>query len=159
MKLNTKSLVGIEIGIPVISEGLYHARMEDPTVKPNKAGTGQNLAIKFKVLDPVVTLHKDGSEIVNKGQIVMTRHFSMVPTPDYDPDKALKELAVAIRHPEEADLELEDLKGKVVMIKVAYKPEQDEERGGVSTGKKFPEGNDVKRVSPLPEDDNFESMF
>ncbi len=159
MKLNTKSLAQVEIGIPVISDGLYHARIEDAEVKPNKAGTGNNLAAKFKILDPVLTLHKDGSEIANKGQFVMMRHFSLVPTPDYDPDKAMKELAVAIRHPEDADLELSDLKGKVVMVKVAYKPEQAEERAGVPTGKTYPEGNDIKRITPLAEDDNFQSLL
>lgn len=159
MKLNTKRLADVEIGFPVISEGIYHARMESPELKPNKAGTGNNLVIKFKILDPVLTLHKDGSEIANKGQMVLTRHFSMVPTPDYDPDKAMKELAVAIGHPEDQDLELEDLDHKMVMVKVAYKPEQEEEKNGVPTGKKYPEGNDIKRITPLDPEDNFQSLL
>lgn len=156
MKLNTKSLAGVEIGIPVISEGLYHARIEKPQVKPNKAGDGNNLVIMFRILDPIITLHKDGSEIANKGQIVNTRHFSLVATPDYDPDKAMKELAIAIKLADDADLEVEMLDRKVVMVKVTYAPEQEEEKNGVKTGKKFPEKNDIRRITPVPEDDNFQ---
>lgn len=151
MKLNTKSLKDVEIGIPIVAEGVYHARMEKVDVKPNKRGDGNNLVIQFKILDNPVVLHKTGEEIENKGQIVNARHFSMVPTPDYDPDKSLKELSVAIRHPEEADLEAEHLKDKIVMVKMAYKPEEEDP----TTKRKYPDGNEIKRVTPVPEDDNF----
>ena len=151
MKLNTKILKDVEIGLPIIAEGVYHAKITKVEIKPNKAGDGNNLAIQFKVLDNPVLLHKDGAEIENKGQVVMIRNFSLVPTPNYDPDRSMKELAVAIRLPDDEDLNDSDLLDKVVMIKVAHKPEEKDEK----TGKTYPEGNDVKRVSPVPEDDTF----
>lgn len=151
MKLNTKRLAEVEIGIPIVAEGVYHAKMAKVEVKPNKKGDGNNLVIMFKVLDNPVYLHKDGAEIENKGQIVCTRHFSLVPTPDYDPDQAMKELAVAIALPEDEDLEVEKLLGKVVMVKMAHRDVRKDD----ATGKEYPESNDIKRVTPVPEDDTF----
>lgn len=151
MKLNTKPLAGIEIGFPVIADGVYHARIEKVEVKPNKTGDGNNLVVNFKVLDPTVCLHKDGAEITNKGQINMIRYFSLKPTPDYDPDKAMKELAVAIKADPEVDLNDSDLKDKIVNISVTYKPEEKDEK----SGKSYPEGNNVSRVTPLKDDDTF----
>jgi hypothetical protein len=152
MKLNTKALADVEIGIPVIADGVYHARMEKPEVKANKTGDGNNLVIMFRILDNPVFLRKDGKEIANNGQVVNTRYFSLKPTDNYDPDKNLKELAVAIRHPADKDLDVEDLKDKVVMIKVEYK-----EATEAKDGKKgYPEGNDIRRITPVPEDDTFQ---
>lgn len=145
MKLNTKSLAGVEIGIPVIAEGVYHARVEKPEVKPNKKGDGHNLVVMFRILDNPVMSFKDGKEIENKGQVVCTRYFSLVPTPDFDPDKSMKELAVAIKLPEEADLNVEDLDKKIVMVKVEHKDAEG----------KYPEGNEIRRVTPVPADDTF----
>jgi hypothetical protein len=80
MKLNTKPLAGIEIGFPVIAEGLYHGKIKKHEVKPNKKGDGNNLVLQVQILDPVVNLHKDGAEITNKGQLVLTRYISLTPT-------------------------------------------------------------------------------
>lgn len=150
MKLNTKSLEQVEIGIPIVAEGIYHARIDKAEVKPNKRGDGNNLVVQFKILDNPLTLHKTGATIENKGQVVNTRHFSLVPTPDYDPDKSMKELAVAIKLPKENDLNVEDLKDKIVMVKMEYKAESDKPGGG-----KYPDGNEIKRVTPVPEEDSF----
>jgi hypothetical protein len=141
MKLNTKSLAQVEIGIPIIAEGIYHAKMAKVEVKPNKKGDGNNLVVMFKILDNPVFLHKDGAEIENKGQVVCTRHFSLVPTPDYDPDKSLKELAIAIKLPEDKDLEVADLVDKLVMVKLSYKEASKDK----NTGKDYQDGNDIKR--------------
>ena len=112
--------------------------------------------VKFRVLDPVLVMHKDGREVENKGQMVLTRYFSMVPTENYDPDKSVKELAVAIKHPPEQDLEVENLDGKIVMIKVEYKAATVLTDAEKAQGKKaYGEGNDIKRVTPVPEDDQF----
>lgn len=151
MKLNTAPLSGIEIGIPTIAEGNYHARIAKVEVKANKTGDGNNLVIQYKILDNPVLSYKDGKEIENKGQIVSTRYYSLKPTPDYDPNKNLKELAVAIKHPEDQDLEETHLKDKMVMVKVVHKPEEKDEK----SGKTYPAGNDVARVTPVPEDDPF----
>jgi len=151
VKLNVKSLKDVEIGIPIIAEGVYHARIDKVGLKENNKGDGNNLVIMYRILDNSVYGYKDGKEIVNRGQVCVTRNYSMVPTPDYDPDKAMKELAVAVKHPPEDDLEDSHLLNKIVMIKVEHKEEQKDTK----TGKTYPEGNDVRRVTPLPDDDTF----
>lgn len=156
MKLNTKSLVDVVLGIPSIAEGLYHAIMAKVEVKPNKKGDGNNLVVQYKILDNPVSLFADGKAIENKGQLVCTRHYSLLPTTDYDPDTAMKELAVAIGHPADQDLELAHLQAfsarrGIVMVKVEHKPEDKDEK----TGKTYPAGNDIRRVSPVPPEDQF----
>lgn len=151
MKLNTKALADVEIGIPVITEGVYHARIDKVEVKPNKGGDGNNLVLVVKILDNPVLTHKEGKEIENKGQIVMSRYVSLKPTPDYDPDQRLKELAVAIKHPAEADLEVEHLKNQMVMVKVTYRDARKDD----ATGKEYPASNDIARFTPVKDDDTF----
>lgn len=145
MKLNVKSLAEVEIGFLVVAPGIYHARIEKAEVKQNKAGTGNNLLVQFKVLDPEVTLHKNGSTVTNKGNVYVSRYYSLVPTQDYDPDKNLKELAVAIKLDPTADLTVEDLLQKIVNVKLSHKPAEGS----------YQEGNDVDRVTPLKDDDMF----
>ena len=145
MKLNVKSLAEVEIGFLVVAPGIYHARIEKVEVKPNKAGTGNNLSVMFKVLDPTVTLNKDGSTQANKGNVIVSRYYSLVPTDNYDPDKNLKELAVAIKLAPEKDLNVEDLLLKIVNIKVTHKHAEGT----------YQEGNDVARVTPIKDDDMF----
>lgn len=151
MKLNQKALADVEIGFPVISEGVYHARLDKPEIKDNKLKDGKNLLLKMTILDNPVTLHKDGKEIENKGRIKLTRYVSLKPTPDYDPDERLKEIAVAIKHPVEADLNEEDIEGKLCMVKLSYRPEREKED---KTGK-YPESNEIDRITPIPEGDTF----
>lgn len=151
MKLNTKALADVEIGIPVIAEGVYHARIDKVEVKANKGKDGNNLVLTVKILDNPVLTHKEGKEIENKGQIVCSRYVSLKPTPDYDPDRRLKELAVAIKHPPEADLGVEDLKGKLCMVKMVHRDRRKDE----DTGKEYPESNDIARFTPMEDDDTF----
>jgi hypothetical protein len=160
MKLNVKTLADVEIGIPLVTEGVYHARMAKVEVKENKTKDGNNLVVQYKILDPQVTLYKDGKVIDNKGNIVCTRHYSLKPTDNYDPDQSMKELALAIKLPVEEDLTLEALQAfsqrsgpdGIVMVKINHKPEEKDER----TGKTYPPGNDVARVTPMPDDDGFQ---
>lgn len=155
MKLNVKALKEVEIGIPIITKGIYHARIEDPKVEPNKRGDGNNLVLKFRILDNPVVLHKDGKEIVNNGQVVIMRYFGLTPSEKRDPDKDMKELAVAIKNPPEADLNVDDLKDKVVMIGVEYKAAEEGDANATPPKKAYPEGNEIKRITPLKEDDTF----
>ena len=143
MKLNTQNLKNVEIGIPVITDAVYFASIMKAEVKENKSRTGNNLFLQFRVLDPVVQTH-DGREITNRGQVVLSRYISLVPTDDYDPDKNLKELAVAIGIPEGGDLNLEDLQGKKLKLKVVYRPAEGQ----------YNESNDVKRFLPIKPEDN-----
>jgi len=155
MKLNTKSLADVEIGIPVIADGIYHARIEDPKVGPNKRGDGNNLVLKFRILDNPVFLHKDGKEVVNNGQVVIMRHIGLTPTENRDPDKDMKEIAVAIKLDPTKDLTVEDIKDKVVMIKVEHKPATEANPTANPPTKAYPEGNEVRRITPVPADDTF----
>lgn len=151
MKLNTKALKEVEIGIPIIQEGVYHARLDKVELKPNKAGDGQNLYIMVKVLDNPVQSKVDGKEIQNQGQVVCSRYISMQSTDTYDPNKALKELAVAINHPENEDLEETHLKDKIVMVKIGWQDKRKDEK----TGKEYAASNTIDRFTPVPAEDTF----
>lgn len=150
MKLNVKTLADVEIGLPVLTPGVYHARLKAEVVA-NKAGTGNNLKVSAKILDNPVTLQKEGKEIQNKGQVLAFRHISLVPTDDYDPDKTLKELAVAIKLDPTADLNVEDLDGKTVNVKLSF---EDESKDATS-GKTYPPKNNIDRFTPIKDDDTF----
>lgn len=151
MKLNTKALAEVEIGIPVIQEGVYHARLDKVEIKPNKAGNGSNLYIMVKVLDNPVMLKSDGKEIENKGQVVCSRYISLQPSDTYDPNKILKELAVAINHPADQDLEETHLKDKIVMVKIGWQDKRKDE----TSGKEYPASNTIDRFTPVPAEDTF----
>lgn len=142
MKLNTKNLRDIEIGFTVLNDGVYFARITKAEVAENKARTGSNLRLQFSVLDPVVYT-KEGKEVSNKGQVVLSQYISLVETPDYDPNGRLKEVAVAINLGEDDDLNVEDLQGKVVKLKVKYRPAKDG----------YNESNDIGRIMPVKEND------
>jgi hypothetical protein len=143
MILNTKKLKDIDLGFPVVADAVYFASITKAEVKENKSRTGNNLFLQFKILNPLVQSH-DGRDIVNRGQVVLSRYISLVGTDDYDPDKNLKELAVAIGVPEGEDLNLEDLLGKKLKLKVAYRPAEGQ----------YGESNDVKRFLPIKPEDN-----
>jgi len=57
MKLNTKPLGGIPLGVPVVEDGVYYALMT-AEVKRNKANDNNNLVVNFKVIDPTVRLRE-----------------------------------------------------------------------------------------------------
>jgi len=162
MKLNTKTLTEVELGIPIIAEGVYHARMSKQSgkdwVQANKRGDGNNLVIMFRILDPIVMSRKDGKEVQNRGQICLTRWFSLVPNEKFDPDQGMKELAVAIKHDQTQDFGTEALDAfgdGVVMVKVGFQEEQKADPNSNPPKKAYPAGNTVERVTPLPEDDAF----
>lgn len=142
MKLNTTPLTNIELRSPVLADGSYHAQIIAKEVKPNSAKTGNNLFLEFKVVDPILT-KRDGSQVENNGNATYSRHISLVPTAKYNPDKQLKELAVALKVPaDKQDFDLEDVQG-YVMIKLKYKPADGQ----------YMEGNDI--VGFLPCEDTF----
>lgn len=151
MKLNTKALADVEIGIPIIAEGIYHARIDKVEIKSNKRGDGNNLVLQFKILDNPIFLYKDNKEIENRGQVVSTRYIGLVPSEKRDPNQDLKELAVAIKHPPESDLNESDLKDKLVMVKIGWKDKSKDEK----SGKEYPAGNEVLRITPVPDEDHF----
>jgi len=150
MKLNTKPLSEIEIGIPVLVAGTYHAKVHKKEIKANKAGDGNNLMIMVKILDNPVMTH-GGKETENKGQCVCTRHISLKPTPDYDPDQKVKELAVAFKHPPEQDFGLEDITEDVIMVKLSVRDVRKDE----ATGREYPISNEIDRFTPVSDDDTF----
>lgn len=152
MKLNTAPLSGIELGTPVIQEGVYHASIR-AELKPNKSGDGHNLNLSAKVLDSPVYLFDDGKEIENKGQVMVFRTMSLKATEKYDPNKNLKELAVAIGLGAEDDLNIEDLQDKTVMIKVSHRGAETDP----SSGRTYKARNEIDRFSPVSEDDPFEA--
>ena len=137
MKLNTRALSEVESGFPVIADGTYTVKIHKAEVKQNKANTGNNLKLVFQVTDDPV-IDRNGKELTNRNNVFVSRYISLVPTDDYDPDRNLKELATAIQLPKDEDLRSEDLVGKVVKIKVTFKPAEGS----------FAEGNDVKSIYP-----------
>ena len=143
MKLNTKSLAGVEYGFVVLSTGSYAARIKSVDLKPNKDKTGNNCVVVHQVLDRTVT-DAHGKVVNNNGNIQFTRWVGMQPGDNYDPDRVIKELAVACGVPEDFDGDLDSsmLVGKVVTVKVAYKEAKDG----------FAEGNDVKGWLPATDE-------
>lgn len=143
MILNKSKLSEVEVGFPVIEDGIYHCRLS-AEVQPNKAKTGNNLIIKHEILDPVND-RQSGDPLERK--ITLTRYISLEPKEKYNPDETLKRLAVAIKS-EGDDLSLEDLQGAIVKCKVAYKPAERDP----GTGKEYSEGNDIKGWDPVEDD-------
>jgi len=144
MKLNTKSLKDVERGFPVLAEQVLFAEL-NAEIKPKKNGDGQNLEINCRVLDEEVT-KKDGSFLPNtKGKLTFKYFVSLVETPNYDPNKSLAMIADAIGLDEDADLDIEDIQGKYVKIKLGIQPAKD--------GRD--EQNSVKAMMRIKDSDNF----
>lgn len=145
MKLNTKPLKDIEIGMPVIAAGTYFARIEQPReVKPNKKGTGNNLLLKCRILDPEIVTF-DGKKLENKGQLLLTAYISLEQTADYDPNQRIKELALASGLPEDGeDFGTEDI-AEYVKVKVGFR----------AADAKYKESNSIDRFYAVKPEDNF----
>ena len=144
MKLNTKSLKDVERGFPVLAEQVLFAEL-NAEIKPKKNGDGQNLEVNCRVLDEEVT-KKDGSFLPNtKGKLIFKYFVSLVETPNYDPNKSLAMIADAIGLDEDADLDIEDIQGKYVKIKLGIQPAKD--------GRD--EQNSVKAMMKIKDSDNF----
>lgn len=138
MKLNTKALADIEVGQPVIEDGIYHCRLS-AEIKENKKKTGNNLVLTHEILDPVCK--RDDGSPVNRG-VKLSRYISMVPGENYDPNETWKRLATALELPEGEDLQLEHLQGAVVRCQVVHKAAEGD----------YPEGNDIKGWQPKEAD-------
>jgi len=147
MKLNTKSLADIELGQPLIAPGTYFFRIEKAEVSPNKARTGNNLVLELRLLDEKVMDWEGVKEIENRG-LKYTRYTSLTITDTYDEDamnRSLKEIAVAIGLPDDADLNVEDIPGKCVKAQVRYR----EPEGTFSAR------NEIGKLYPIRPEDNF----
>ena len=143
MKLNTKPLKNIPLGIPVVSDGVYYA-ITDVEVKRNKADTGDNLIVRYKLIDEKITLRSTGELIDNTGNAVITRYIAF-PKDESDVEaeerfnRQVKELGVACGIAEDADVAIEDINGKIVKVKVGFEAGD----GG------YPDKNVAKFTSPL----------
>lgn len=145
MKLNTKPLKDIEFGFPVLSSGTYYAKTTSRAVKPNKAGTGNNLVLEFQILDPEVIKH-DGTKTENKGQIKLTSYIGLVATDKYDPNSRIKELAVASGRDKDSedDFDVDDI-AEFMKLKISYKAAEGQ----------YGEGNSIDGYKPITDADQF----
>lgn len=139
MKLNTKSLAGVEYGFVTLSTGSYVARIKSIEVKPNKEKTGNNCVVVHTIVNPTVQDSK-GKTVSNNGSISATKWIGMQPGDNYDPDRMIKELAVACGVPEDYDGEVtsEMLVNKIVLVKIQFREAKDG----------FPETHDVRGWLP-----------
>ncbi len=149
MKLNTKRLQDIEYGIPVLEDKqVLFARVVSREVKPSKKKVGSNtLHVKFQVVDPQVV--KRGGDIIdNKGVFQYTYYIGLTPGPDYDPDAKCKELAVALKVPEDKeDFEVEDIVvGTFLKIVLKFEPADGQ----------YPDRNSVNGIRPITPEDQFD---
>lgn len=144
MKLNTKSLANVDRGFPVLAEQVLFAQLT-AEVKQKKTGDGQNLEIDCRILDPEV-MKKDGTFMDNsKGKMMFKYFVSLTATERYDPDKTLAMIADAVKLPRDADLELEDINGAYVKVKLGVRPAND----------RSDESNVIKSLLPIRDEDNF----
>lgn len=150
MQLNTKSLKDIEIGRPVLAKGTYFVKVKSKKVEPNKTKTGQNLVIEFQVLNDEL-VNNDGNKVENRGQCVYTRWISLVPTDKYDPNQAVKELAMASGRAadDERDFGVDDI-AEYMKIGLSVRA-----AGPDKTGTMRPASNDVDRFYVITPADNF----
>jgi hypothetical protein len=91
-------------------------------------------------------IKEDGTEIENKGRFKLTRRISLKPTDNYDPNTMLKELAIAIGHPVEEDLTVENIVGAKCMIQVTIRAAEGN----------YAKSNDIRRFTKRADDDTFE---
>lgn len=144
MKLNTKSLADVQRGFPVLAEQVLFAELH-AEVKQKKNSDGQNLEIDCRILNDEV-VKKDGSPMSNANGKLSFRYFiSLQPTEKYDPNISLAMVADAIGLPKDADLDLDDIQGKYVKIKLGI-------RSATDTND---ESNNVKALLPIKDTDDF----
>jgi hypothetical protein len=72
----------VDTSYPLLQQGKYRMRIKEYTVKPNQAGDGRNLVIKFETIDPAtsVAAAAKGEENDLKPGFVVTRHYSLQPS-------------------------------------------------------------------------------
>ncbi len=150
MKLNTKSLKDVEVGFPLLADGTYFCKVLKKGIEPNAAKTGNNLVLQVQILDDSLVTH-EGNKIENRGQVKLTRYIGLVPTDKYDPDTAIKELALAAGRPkdDEADFSIEDI-ADFMKVKLSHR-----KAGLDRTGVNREASTDVGRFSLITPDDNF----
>jgi hypothetical protein len=150
VKLNTKPLQDIEIGIPVLADKqVLFARVVSKEIKPSKQKVGsETLHVEFKIVDPTV-VKKDGTEIPNRGNLNYTFYIGLTPGPKYDPNEKLKELAVALGvEDSKSDFELDDIVPGT-FCKVVMKFE--------AASGQYPDRNSINGIRPIKASDNFDS--
>jgi len=151
MKLNTNNLKDVEAGFLVVAAGTYFAKVTSKKLEPNKTKTGNNLVIQVKLLDDTL-IKFDGEKRENKGNALVSRWISMLPTDKYDPDRSVKELAIASGRDEksEDDFNLEDI-AEYVKVVVDFEPAGKDPK----TGKMLPDRNGISKFLPILPSDNF----
>jgi len=149
MKLNTNNLKDVEAGFLVVAAGTYFAKVTSKKLEPNKPKTGNNLVIQVKLLDDTL-IRFDGEKRENKGNALCTRWISMVKTEKYDPDRAIKELALASGRDEksEDDFNIEDI-SEYLKVVLEFEP------AGRVDGKNLPDRNSISKFLPITAEDNF----
>lgn len=148
MKLNTAALSTVALR-PVLADQTVFAVLKKAELKPTQSG-GQGLNVECRVLNPRIVLN-DGKEIDNFG-VSLFRFISLTPTEKYNPDKTIKELAIAVGI-ETDDIEVEQLNqpGLFLKLRVKYKAAGTDKK----SGKSFPEGNEIAGFLPIKPEDNF----
>lgn len=142
MQLNTTALSTIpKSDFPVFAEGIYYTKIKDAKVEPTKSG-GNMLKLQLVPAGEELPLH-NGGMIKNTGSVIFAQ-FSLTATDKYDPNKRVAELSRAIKNPGD-NLELAQLIGQWVKVKLAYKPAKDG----------YEEGNEVKKYMAIEEADGF----
>ena len=144
MKLNTKSLAQVERGFPVFAQQVLFAQLS-AEVKQKKSGDGQNLEIDCRILNEEV-IKKDNTIHENSNGKLSFKYFvSLQATDKYDPDKTLAMIADAIGLEPDQDLELEDIQGAYVKVKLGIRP----------ADARSDESNVIKSFVRITEEDGF----
>ena len=85
--LDNLDLSTVETGFPLLPDGIVEVSVSEVSIKPNKAGTGQNLTIKLVTTQPMTDLN---GKAINPGFPVFDL-ISLTPTAKYDPRPKLAE--------------------------------------------------------------------
>jgi len=141
MKLNTKKLDQVAYGRVVVATGSYLCRISG-VIEPNKAKTGNNYKVEHTLLDRELVT-SEGVQVLNPGNVNVTKWIGLQPSEKYDPDRLIKELAVAAGvYSDDSDVNTEDLEGKLVLVKLKHRKAE-----GAN-----PESNDVAGWLPLSDE-------
>ena len=157
MKLNTKSLADVQLGTPLLAEGMYFVRIRPDGVKvePNRNKDGQVLKLTLNILNETVNSYEDNKELDNhNGNMTLWGNISLTETLNedgsvrYDPNIRLKEIGLAIGMAEEdlEDLEVADLQGSCCKVQLKHRPAKDG----------YNAANEIGRYLPIAADDDFE---
>lgn len=129
MKLNTKNLSEVSLGTPLLEESFVRLRLNSREVVPNSRNDGMILKLTWNITDPEVRGYADGKVYQNpNAQFTLWDNVSLLETDNYDPNRRLKEISIALFSDEDAptDLELEHLiVGAEVGAKIRHQPEKD----------------------------------